>query len=687
MASFLVNVFLFLSFYYSFASADTSDGALKFGLINGATDFFKPILQGWVHRCRELGVTCFDAVGDDDLITGCNNRSDIVRDWIDKGVKGVAIRPCWEDEASKVLFDEALQAGVRVVTFDYDVPDSSRAAYVGTDNKFLGRIMARLLRQLRPKGGTFAFVGRNEDREEGFVQEITKFNERDDRPHWFQVWKNFSWPYEIDYIYQMEMYAALNVSAIITIIQSPMREEKWTSFVETNRHRDITYIGTDGADYQLDYLNRRFVDGLVGQLPYEMGTRSLEVLYTIATKGSLSKTVFPTNLVSYNLIPPELPPPDVDQHLIGNLKYVGYVCYGVVVLCALSCVIWTGYHRKDIVVQAAQPLFLAMVAGGVLITATSLVPLSFDDNGDPQSMNTTRSVGICMSIPWLQFCGFAITFSALLSKTWRMSRLFHAKIHYARIKVTVKDVLLPFVVLVTGDIVVLICWTVLDPLTYLRIDDIGTDAWNREISSYGACRCNTAVAYLIPLAAINLLAVGIACWQAYQARDIKSEFSEAKYIGLAVFSLFQAFLMGIPMVAVVRNMPQAHYLVLTIMIFLLCMLVLLIIHLPKILMQRKYAGMTDVEQRRAIQTSLQRSTGSSIKKESTTSSERASNSDRNLAGSDRQKQLSGTVTVGSAWETPIEEDASVMQQVNATHEQAAETPTTDEPAETWNSTS
>jgi hypothetical protein len=59
MASFLVNVFLFLSFYYSFASADTSDGALKFGLINGATDFFKPILEGWVHRCRELGVTLF----------------------------------------------------------------------------------------------------------------------------------------------------------------------------------------------------------------------------------------------------------------------------------------------------------------------------------------------------------------------------------------------------------------------------------------------------------------------------------------------------------------------------------------------------------------------------------------------------------------------------------------------------
>ena len=631
MASFL-KVLVFLSCYFSFASADTSDGALKFGLINGASDFFKPIQEGWVQRCRELGVTCFDAIGDDEPDTGCTNRSDIVRDWIAKGVNGVAIRPCWDDEASKVLFDEALQAGVPTVTFDYDVPDSSRAAYVGTDNKFLGRTMARLLRQLRPEGGTFSFVGTNKDREEGFFQEITKNNERDDRPHWFQVWRNFSYPYQIDWILHMETYAALNVSAIITVIQSPMREENWTRFVETNRHREITYIGTDGSDYQLDYLNRRFVDGLVGQLPYEVGTRTLEVLYEIATKGNVSKTIYPTNLVSYNLIPLELPSPDVDQHLIGNLEYVGYVCFGVVVVCALGCVIWTGYHRKDIVVQAAQPFFLAMVAGGVLIMATSLVPMSFDDNGDPESMSTTKSEGICMSIPWLLFCGFAITFSALLSKTWRVNRLFNAKIRHARIQVTVKDVLLPFVVLVTSNIVVLICWTVLDPLTYIRVEDIGTDAWNREISSYGACRCNNSVAYLVPLAAINLIAVGIACRQAYQARDIMSEFSEAKYIGLTVFSLFQAFLMGIPVVAIVRNMPEAFYLVLAILIFLLCMLVLVLIYLPKMLMQRKYAGMTDVEQKRAIQTSLQRSSGTSIRQDSITSSgrARATYSDSNL---------------------------------------------------------
>lgn len=239
-------------------------------------------------------MTCFDAVGGDELETACANRSDIVQDWITKGVNGVAIRPCgFDDEASKVLFDKALQEGVPMVTFDYDIPDSSRSAYVGTDNKFLGRTMARLLRQLRPEGGTFTFVGRNTKRKEGFVQEITKFNDRDDRPHWFQLWRNFSYPYEIDWIYQMDTYAVLNVSAIITLLQSPMRTENWTTFVETNRDRGITYIGTDGSDYQLAYLNRRFVDGLVGQLPYEIGTRSLDVLYEIATKGQCKQDDLP----------------------------------------------------------------------------------------------------------------------------------------------------------------------------------------------------------------------------------------------------------------------------------------------------------------------------------------------------------------------------------------------------------
>jgi hypothetical protein len=99
----------------------------------------------------------------------------------------------------------------------------------------------------------------------------------------------------------------------------------------------------------------------------------------------------------------------------------------------------------------------------------------------------------------------------------------------------------------------------------------------------------------------------IACWQAFQARDIKSEFSEATYIGLAVFSMSQAFLTGIPIVVVVREIPQAFYLVLTFLIFLLCTVILLLIFLPKIFKQRAYAGMSQADQRKSMAMSVRKS--------------------------------------------------------------------------------
>ena len=62
----------------------------------------------------------------------------------------------------------------------------------------------------------------------------------------------------------------------------------------------------------------------------------------------------------------------------------------------------------------------------------------------------------------------------------------------------------------------------------------------------------------------------------------------------------QAFLTGIPIVAMVRNTPQAYYLVMTFLIFLLSMVVLLLIFLPKMLMQRKYSRLPKSEQRKMM---------------------------------------------------------------------------------------
>ena len=87
---------------------------------------------------------------------------------------------------------------------------------------------------------------------------------------------------------------------------------------------------------------------------------------------------------------------------------------------------------------------------------------------------------------------------------------------------------------------------------------------------------------------------------------------KAKYIALAVFSFFQAFLTGIPVLIAVKDMPQPFYLTLTMTIFLICVVLLWLIFLPKIKMQHHYSNMSEMEQRKVMSKSVRMSSVQSL---------------------------------------------------------------------------
>ena len=120
---------------------------LSFGLINGNSPFFDPVRLGWEQKCRELGVTCHYRLSrtpqQNVTMTCTEDRTDQVREFIELGVNGIVMEPCRDDGA---YIQEAWDAGIPTVTFDADLPESPRVAYAGTDQAFLGRTMARLLR-------------------------------------------------------------------------------------------------------------------------------------------------------------------------------------------------------------------------------------------------------------------------------------------------------------------------------------------------------------------------------------------------------------------------------------------------------------------------------------------------------------------------------------------------------------
>ena len=110
--------------------------------------------------------------------------------------------------------------------------------------------------------------------------------------------------------------------------------------------------------------------------------------------------------------------------------------------------------------------------------------------------------------------------------------------------------------------------------------------------------------------AVNIILLIVSCLQAWEARDIKSEFAESKWIGLAVFSMSQGFLTGIPIVvAVAQEDPRTFYLTLTLLLFVICMAVLLLIFLPKVIIHARYRNMTPAEQKKAMAASVRSSSG------------------------------------------------------------------------------
>lgn len=613
---------------------------LLFGMASGGSSFYDAIRLGWEEACarhsEEVDCEYFaenktwfkenypDLANDEANYKPCVAQ---IRQMIDRGFDGISMY-CGEGHP---VVEEAKEKGMALTSFDIIPPIPM--PFVGTDNYYLGVTMARLLRQLKPTGGTYHVVSFRKKPEsfQGFVQEIEKDNHRSDRAHWFKVSTNVSGRPEGDdlingeslgmsldglgetkenYNRTMEKLLDLQPDAILFMYTRPLRFENYTRWREQLRQEHNTVvIGTQASDTELQLMTRKQVDGLIGQLTYDMGAMSFQALYDIKKKQIKipdHAKIF-TQVINYNLVPAALPPIQVDQSLIADLKYVGFTCFAIVALLVALCLAWTLYNSKRIVVRASQPVFLVMTATGVLVMASSIIPLSFDDIGQGYDLDPTKAVAICMTVPWLSYLGFTLTFSALFAKTWRVNKFFQSKNGFERIQVQPKDVLAPFVVLLTLNIVVLTLWTIIDPLTYIREFQDGTDLYNREIASNGRCRSNNAAAYLIPLALLNFFVLVIACWQAAHARNIQSEFAEAKYIGLTVFSLAQAFVTGIPIVVVVKDIPEAFYLVLTFLIFILSMVILLLIFLPKVFMQRKYNSMSEVEQRRALAVSIRSS--------------------------------------------------------------------------------
>lgn len=269
--------------------------------------------------------------------------------------------------------------------------------------------------------------------------------------------------------------------------------------------------------------------------------------------------------------------PSEQKNYLTKVRSVGLTLMAVIMACSLGAVAWVALKRNTFVVKASQPPFLCLICFGTLIMASSIVPMSIDDSiADQNGCNKA-----CMATPWLLAIGFSVCFAALFAKIQRLNLMMKKAKRFRRVKVTAKDVLLPFVLLLVVNVILLLIWTLVDPLFWERTYQGRTEAG--ELESSGRCTTsgNAGLILLALIAVANIIAVILANVQAYQTRELKSAYSESKYVGLAMASILQAFLIGVQLLFLSESSPTARYLVRSILVFVICMAVLLFIFVPK----------------------------------------------------------------------------------------------------------
>ena len=114
--------------------------AYKFALIPKGMDnpYFDLSRDGCMAEAKKLGVTCiYKGPATHEPAT----EVQIMQDFITQGVDGIAISVADADSVIGVI-KQARAANIPVITFDADAPKSERQAYVGTDNKEMGRELA-----------------------------------------------------------------------------------------------------------------------------------------------------------------------------------------------------------------------------------------------------------------------------------------------------------------------------------------------------------------------------------------------------------------------------------------------------------------------------------------------------------------------------------------------------------------
>ena len=277
--------------------------------------------------------------------------------------------------------------------------------------------------------------------------------------------------------------------------------------------------------------------------------------------------------------PNRVPSADEKKNYIAQwCRNLGFFLVSLLFASAVACLIWTFCNSRLPVVRAAQPMFLYQIVLGCIVSTSCLIPAGVDDRDSSDSGVTAA----CNLELWLYGLGFAITYTALLAKIWKIKTVL---LQACRdLKVVVVTPFQIYGLMCAGllvEIIILSSWTGAEGFTWRR-ECTEVDFWGQCVESRGECRASRVWSVLGLLIALHLAAMFYALILCYQCRDVPTEFAETKWITTAMVSNFQIFVLGVLLLNLLGKNSTLFYLVKVFCVVLSDGSVLAVMFLPKL---------------------------------------------------------------------------------------------------------
>jgi ribose transport system substrate-binding protein len=261
---------------------------LKFAVVPKAMNnpFFDIARDGCMKRAKELGdVEC---VYRGPIEHEPATQVQIIQDLITQGLDGIAISVSDVGAATGAI-KAAKDAGLVVITFDADAPGSARQVYVGTDNKEMGRELGRQLLKLKATPGTFATQSGG-PAADNLNERLAGLREVAVKAGWKEASGSPTYCNDDSALANQQLADLTTANPTLDALVpvggwALFAPEAYKGFVNANKQRydsgKLTLVMPDTLPVELKLLKEGYAQVLVGQRPFEMGEKVIDILIAL----------------------------------------------------------------------------------------------------------------------------------------------------------------------------------------------------------------------------------------------------------------------------------------------------------------------------------------------------------------------------------------------------------------------